>query len=232
MRLTLADSILLFALVAVAPAYSYYAGVRIARGAMRNRIFAYGRTMLSWWLISLTTLFLWWRLERPFTSLGFVVPLGPRLLLGVILCLLLLTYINGQYRVLRRLPPEKLARIRETLGRTAVVLPHTLAEYRWFLAVSLTAGFCEELLFRGYFFAVTSQWLTIAGAALAGAVIFGLGHAYQGKRGMLKTTTAGLAFGLVYLATGSLLWPVILHVLVDIQGGTIGYRLLRKPLSP
>jgi membrane protease YdiL (CAAX protease family) len=33
--------------------------------------------------------------------------------------------------------------------------------------------------------------------------------------------------GLVYIGTGSLVWPMILHALIDVQGGSVGYTLLR-----
>ena len=223
----LADAILLFALVVVAPAYSYYAGVRMGRGRMPARTTAYARTMLSWWLISLTTLYLWWRLGRPLNALGLHVPADARSVAGAILCVLMLAYMNGQWRVVARMSPEKLARVPAALGRAIAILPRTPAEYRWFLALSITAGICEELLFRGYFFAIAWPYLTLAGVVVASAAIFGLGHAYQGVRGIVKTAVIGLLFGAIYVATGSLVWPMILHALLDIQGGTIAFRALR-----
>jgi membrane protease YdiL (CAAX protease family) len=166
-------------------------------------------------------------MERPAAALGLAIPGDARSWAGAILCVLAFAYVNGQWRVLRRMPAEKLARLRESFGRTAAVLPRTPVEYRLFIAVSLTAGVCEELLFRGYFFAMTSHWLTIVGSAAVSAVIFGAGHAYQGWNGVAKTTIAGVLLGLVYIGTGSLVWPMILHALIDVQGGSVGYTLLR-----
>jgi uncharacterized protein len=226
--ITRADAILLAALTIVAPAYSYYAGRRIAAGAMPDRRIAYARTMLSWWLITLAMALIWVRMERPAAALGLTVPAGLQFWAGAILCVLALAYANGQWRVVQRMSPDKLQRVRDSFGRTLAVLPHTLLEFRLFLAVSVTAGVCEELLFRGYFFAMTSHWLTIAGAAVLSALAFGLGHAYQGWSGIVKTTIAGLFFGAVYIGTGSLMWPMILHALVDVQGGSVGYKLLRE----
>jgi membrane protease YdiL (CAAX protease family) len=226
--LTPADVILLAALAVAAPAYSYYAGMRIARGYGPKRIPAYGRTMLSWWLISATMLFLWWHAGRPFASLGLSVPFDARSVFGAVLCILMLAYMNGQWRVVRRLPAEKVARLVASFGRTVAILPHTQTEYAWFLALSGTAGVCEELLYRGYFIAMTSPLLTLAGAVVTGAVIFGLGHGYQGPGGVAKTAGVGLLFGAIYVATGSLLWPMILHALLDVQGGTIAFSVLRR----
>jgi uncharacterized protein len=227
LRLTLSDTILLVALVGVAPAYSYYAGLRIARGAMGSRSRAYGRTMLSWWLIASTMLFLWWRLGRPFARLGLVVPLDTRSVAGAAVCVLAIALVALQLRSAKRMPPERLSQLHTSFGPTLAVLPRTRAEYRLFLALSLTAGICEELLYRGYFLAVASTFLTLAGAVVAGAILFGAGHAYQGRRGVTKTALAGFVFSLIYVSTGSLLWPIALHSLVDIAGGTIGYRVIR-----
>jgi uncharacterized protein len=225
---TRADAILLGALGILAPAYSYYAGRRIAAGTMPTRTLAYARTVLSWWLITFAMGLIWVRMERPASALGLTIPGDARSWAGAILCVLAATYVNAQWRVVKRMTPEKLARVRESFGRTAAVLPHTPEEYRLFLAVSITAGVCEELLFRGYLFAMTSHWLTLAGAAIVSAVVFGLGHAYQGRKGMVKTTIVGLVLGAIYIGTGSLVWPMLLHALIDVQGGTIGYKVLRR----
>jgi uncharacterized protein len=214
-------------LVVVAPLYSYYAGTRIAEGRIPGRTVAYARTILTWWLIAATTLFLWWRLGRPFTLLGFAVPFDVRSIAGAGLSAASAAFAYRQVLLVERMPVESLARLRRGFGRALNVLPRSPAEYRFFLAVSLTAGICEELLYRGYLLAVASPFLTPGVAVVAGSLTFGAAHAYQGRRGMLKTALAGLLFSLVYVWTGSLLWPIVLHVVTDITGGTVGYRALR-----
>ena len=49
------------------------------------------------------------------------------------------------------------------------------------------------------------------------AVLFGLAHSYQGIAGMVLTAFAGLLFCGLYVATGSLLFPILLHILVDVR---------------
>ncbi|MBV8149362.1 MAG: CPBP family intramembrane metalloprotease [Candidatus Eremiobacteraeota bacterium] len=227
-HLTLADAILLVALGFIAPAYSYYAGTRIARGRLGKRMRAYARTMLSWWLIASIMLFLWSRLGRPLASLGIAVSLDARSIAGAALCVVAIVVTTRQVSIVSRIPPESLAQLRSGFGRTLAVLPRSPAEYRLFLAVAVTAGICEELLYRGYFLAATSSFLTLDGAIAVGALAFGAGHAYQGARGMVRTSLAGILFSLLYVFTGSLLWPIVLHVTIDIHGGTIGYYLLRE----
>lgn len=83
-----------------------------------------------------------------------------------------------------------------------------------------TAAFGEEVLFRGF---VQSRLQALLGArrhaglaaALLQAVLFGLGHAYQGATGMLVSGAIGLAFGLLMLRFRTV-WPlVIAHGLID-----------------
>ena len=78
------------------------------------------------------------------------------------------------------------------------LFPHTLAEKLLWLVVSVTAGFCEELTFRGYlqrqFFALTNR---MAPAIFLQAAVFGFGHGYQGGRLIMTIFVYGMIFGLV-----------------------------------
>ena len=106
--------------------------------------------------------------------------------------------------------------------------PRTRFEMGWFVALSLTAGFCEEFIFRGYLIWVFRPVLGLWGAAAFSVVVFALAHAYQGAKGILSTGFIGLLFTLVVLITGSL-WPAIaLHALLDIGQGLIAWLVLRR----
>ena len=52
---------------------------------------------------------------------------------------------------------------------------------------------------------------------MASSVAFGLGHVYQGFKGVLMTTIAGLGLGLLFLLSGSLVPSMVLHALLDLQ---------------
>ncbi|MBB3082064.1 CPBP family intramembrane glutamic endopeptidase [Geodermatophilus sabuli] len=103
---------------------------------------------------------------------------------------------------------------------TLALLPRTTGERRLFTLVGVTAGVCEEWLYRGFFLAVVAALaggmptpVLVAVAALA----FGLAHAYQGVAGVLTTGVLGGVLAGLYLDTGSLLLPVLLHVLIDLR---------------
>lgn len=98
----------------------------------------------------------------------------------------------------------------------------------WFGGVSLTAGFCEEFLFRGYFIWALAPRLGWWGAATLSAVFFALWHAYQGWNGVLRTGIFGAFFTLV-MAVFHSLWPAIaLHALVDLGAGMMAWLALRE----
>jgi membrane protease YdiL (CAAX protease family) len=106
--------------------------------------------------------------------------------------------------------------------------PHTRSELGWFVAVSLTAGFCEEFIFRGYLIWVFQPAFGLWGAAALSLVAFGLAHAYQGAKGILSTGLVGALFTAVVLISGSLLPAIALHALVDAGQGLIAWLVLRR----
>jgi membrane protease YdiL (CAAX protease family) len=82
---------------------------------------------------------------------------------------------------------------------------------------SLSAGFCEEFLYRGFLFSV----LAAAGAGKASRLViaslaFGLAHCYWGPWGMAWTAVLGFTLGLAVLWRGNV-WPAVLaHTLLDL----------------
>jgi len=100
-------------------------------------------------------------------------------------------------------------------------LPVTPQERRWWLLVSLTAGICEELLFRGYLLQLLNGRmaggvaLQLTAAWLLSSAAFGFGHFYQGIKGALGAAFGGAVLGLLAILTGNLLLPIVVHALVD-----------------
>ena len=99
-------------------------------------------------------------------------------------------------------------------------LPSSSLERRWFAALSLTAGFCEELLFRGFllrYLHTAPFHLGFGWAALAAALVFGTYHFYQGVKGFISTSIGGLIFTAILLVTGSLWAGMIYHAAADLS---------------
>ncbi len=82
------------------------------------------------------------------------------------------------------------------------------------IAVSLLAGFGEELLFRGVIQAGLEQLTGALPGLLLASLIFGLLHAITPAYFILATIM-GLYLGLLYQQTGNLLIPCLVHALYD-----------------
>jgi len=113
------------------------------------------------------------------------------------------------------------------LRPVAALLPRTGAERRTFALLALTAGVCEEVLYRGFGLAAL-RWAAPgtghAGLIAASAAAFGLAHLYQGPVGVALTGLVGAYFAWLAIATGSLLPVILLHALLDL-------RILGLPLD-
>jgi membrane protease YdiL (CAAX protease family) len=108
----------------------------------------------------------------------------------------------------------------DALKSLSYFLPATWTERRWYAAVSITAGICEEILFRGFLLRYLHEtpWnLNLTLALLISAVIFGIQHLYQRVKGAAGTVVLGFLFGLLFLLTGSLLAPMLLHAALDLR---------------
>lgn len=97
--------------------------------------------------------------------------------------------------------------------------PRTAAERGWAAAMSVTAGICEEIVYRGFLIAlgVGVLGLDVKPAALLALALFVLGHLYQGRQGMLLVGLTGGGLTYLYLSTGSLVLPIVVHAVIDIM---------------
>ena len=107
------------------------------------------------------------------------------------------------------------------------VLPKNLEEFLPYIALAVTAGVCEEFLYRGFALAALSKvglptWFVV----LLTSLLFGLAHTYQGKSGIAGTSLMGLVFGTFRVLTESLVPVAVWHAAVDIVAGIAGKRYL------
>ena len=121
----------------------------------------------------------------------------------------------------------KFGKLPPTAGDFAALLPQLRPERRLFVLVALSAGVGEELLFRGFGLRFLAHF-GLAGFTLllAAAAAFGLLHLYQGAVGVLATSVIDLLLSAVYIATGSLVAPIVLHTLIDLRPLTLPSRPL------
>lgn len=103
-----------------------------------------------------------------------------------------------------------------------VLKPNGTLESVVWVALSLTAGICEEVMFRGYiqkqFVAWTSSDLA---AVLLQAIVFGAAHAYQGARLATVITVYGMMFGVLAVLRRSLRPGMMAHAMQDTLSGLV-----------
>jgi membrane protease YdiL (CAAX protease family) len=109
------------------------------------------------------------------------------------------------------------------------ILPQNNRELLPFLALAVTAGLCEEFLYRGFAMAaLVGAGFSTALAVVLSSIIFGLAHLYQGRSGFAGTTLLGLLFGGARTLFGSLIPVSAWHTGVDLVAGLAGPRYLLK----
>ena len=94
-----------------------------------------------------------------------------------------------------------------------------VASILW-IALSLSAGVCEEVAFRGYF---QRQLAALTGnrvlAVTGQAALFGLAHGYQGAAACVKIAIYGALFGTLALWRRNLRPGMMAHAWTDIAAG-------------
>jgi uncharacterized protein len=104
------------------------------------------------------------------------------------------------------------------IGDVEPLFPRNQEERRWTALLALNAGPSEELFFRltlPLLIALATGDALLAFAA--SALIFGAMHFYQGWAGVIGTTLAGALFTGLYLATGTIWVPIVLHSLMNLN---------------
>ena len=209
---------------------------RFTEGAKFHPVRARRTLWQSWiamlWLLAGTAIVLWAHGARPWSLLRLQIPTGWRLLVSAVLVLAVIALYFPTIYKLRHASVERKAALRTRLESHAGMLPHTNADLLWFIALAITAGICEELVFRGYLLWAIESALGLWPAVIISCVVFALAHAYLGISGVIKTGLIGAFFMASILVVRSLVPAMIAHALVDIGQGTVAWLILRASVSP
>jgi membrane protease YdiL (CAAX protease family) len=150
----------------------------------------------------------WTRIREIFRDLG----------IGIVFMIVCGIILNGLGAFLGVAPNETIKGM----------LPQNGGETMLWIAMSITAGFCEETIFRGYLmrqFSALTQ-VTAGGIVLQG-IAFGAAHGYQGWRYMLLIAVFGILFGLLAHWRRSLRPGMIAHGLQDTLAGLLWRHMAR-----
>ncbi|MEX1184270.1 MAG: CPBP family intramembrane glutamic endopeptidase [Gemmatimonadota bacterium] len=113
----------------------------------------------------------------------------------------------------------RFAGVREALA-VRELLPRSRGERLLFVFVSITAGICEEIIFRGFLLHALDQATGSAAAALVlSSGAFGVVHAYQKSAGALRAALLGAILAAPILLGHSLHSSILAHALIDVLSG-------------
>jgi len=232
----LVDHLIVLVLIIGVPLYEQFRGIDRMRCEMAEnkpgiRLRWYWKTIGIQWAVTALVVGWWFGNARPAAAIGFASPAGWGFWLGLALALIGAAALAVIQRLQTRTDARRAEALRQ-IEKIAPFMPRDAGELRHFVMLSLTAGVCEEVVYRGYLIwyalAFTGDTHTgIAAAVILPALFFGLAHLYQGQRGMTQVFIAGVVFGLVYVLTGSLWVPILLHAAADIIGGLLAVHLYR-----
>jgi len=183
----------------------------------RRRV--YLSNIVALWVFTLLVLGGWVYANRPLADLGLAPLSGVPAVVSITIVILVIAVAIVFYRTIIRLDDK--------YNWTFVpeLLPHNQQELRIFLLLSATAGIAEEILFRGFLIWYLSQFGNTAFAVIASTLIFAAAHAYQGLKAVAVIFPISLIFVFLYLYSGSLLPPILLHAAINSYAGIYGCKV-------
>lgn len=102
------------------------------------------------------------------------------------------------------------------------LLPQGALEVGLWIAVSMSAGFGEEVVYRGYLQKqILALSTSVTAAVLGQAILFGLSHAYQGAKQVIVITALGVVYGVLPLWRKSLRPNIMAHAWSDVFSGLL-----------
>lgn len=206
---------------------------RIAAGETIGPAEIYRSTIIGHWALFAAAIALWLWTDRPWPALGFSLDIDTMFVIGLVLTGVAIVVLVQQFGSLGSASEKSRQSLLRQLGDLEVIMPRNAGELRYFYGVSVTAGIVEETLWRGFLFWYLGHAMPLWAAAIVSSILFGLGHAYQGVANVPKIVLVGGVFAGLYLLTGSVWLPIILHAVFDAVQGQAIYKLLsRTPVSP
>ena len=112
---------------------------------------------------------------------------------------------------------------------TPYQVPIGVLEISLWILLSISAGVCEELVFRGYlqnqFRAITRS---IVAAVVLQGLIFGLAHTYQGWKQVIVIAALGILYGVLAAWRRNLRANMIAHAWSDIYEGWASFAFFGR----
>lgn len=186
----------------------------------RFRLLDYKQTIFIFWLLTLLILVNFYYSGSP------AINLVPNVTtISIILTVIVLVLSRLQYKQSTVVNTEICKTSKEKMGDVFHFLPSSKKEFRWFIFLSISAGICEEIIFRLFLVEFLKEHSHIIVAVIVANVIFAMTHIGSGKRNLLSSFILGLLFSAIYYFTDNIWIAILFHTAIDINAGVMGYKI-------
>jgi len=196
-----------------------------------QRLSLYASTIAFQWFAVAVVAWRAWAHGLTASHLGLVVRDRNRIAIAAIVGAATIAALQSlNLRRVGKLPPESRGPVQAIAER---ILPQSMVELLPYFALAITAGLCEEFLYRGFAMAVLARLgLQAWAVVLISSALFGLAHSYQGRGGIVMTLIVGTILGSSRIVYDCLVPAIFWHSAVDVVAGTVGPRYLtQKPAA-
>ncbi|MBD3670463.1 MAG: CPBP family intramembrane metalloprotease [Gammaproteobacteria bacterium] len=226
--MNIAAHILVFIIIILLPLISVFSMRRLRQvhDLNINRAMDYLINAAFLWFLALLIGLNWFYLGRSYESLGLGTPDTTSIVIIstiIILALILVRVVRG--KILAN--DDYKHKLLGSLDYVLILLPRTRRDLRAFFLLSISAGICEEILYRGFLYEYLLQFLSLFWVVIISSILFGIAHSYQGIRGIPLTGLIGLALGLIYVYTGTLWASIALHAAIDMGYGYLSWLAMQ-----
>jgi uncharacterized protein len=221
------DHLYFIVIAIVVPILSIYAaktisadeeeGAEVSLGPKNDIYFKNG---LLLWIGALLVTASWKVNGRDYLQLGLQAPVINKIVLLNVILLIVIYIGDTVYNIFEYKKSEVLD------PKMSAILPVNWKEYLQFSFLAISAGVCEEVIYRGFLtnyltFSLPYDGLNIPLAILIPACIFAVSHIYQGWFNVVKIFSISILFGNIFVYSKSLLIVIIIHILVDLFSGLV-----------
>ncbi|MBY0213800.1 CPBP family intramembrane glutamic endopeptidase [Priestia aryabhattai] len=202
------------------PVWDYFYLNKIKSNQL-NKWRMYEETVITQWILVIIFLVYWFLTKHTFNNLFFIkkplFSLDKDFLLsagvGAGISIAIIIFMISFSKKARE-------KISEGLSDESIqfLLPSNFKERLFFLLIAVTAGVCEEIIFRGAMFHYFNHFpfhLSMVAIGIISSLLFGIVHLYQGWKGVLLTSYLGGIMFFLFVGTGSLWVPITLHFIID-----------------
>lgn len=184
----------------------------------KYRLIDYKQTFFIFWILTLLILGNQWL--DPMATLNFYPAMNTT---GIVLCVLILIFIVLQIVSAKISTLEKAQATIEKVKDNFHFLPKSKTEFIWFNFLAVSAGICEEIIFRLFIFTYILEFTHVTAAFIVTNLIFALTHIGSGKQNIINVFVLGLIFTAIYYFSNNIWLAIVLHIAIDINIGVIGY---------